>query len=293
MTRKHACLVTLVLLAFTTVLVPVAEARYYHPTLGRWITRDPINDVSVSNNDALSQEAVAQAKQATFEKIYAGELEQHYSLALHGYHLVMSGIDRDAGIRIYEQESAEIKRLLSRLDRPGWAWPVILYHSGANIYQYVGSAPVDRTDPTGLIGLPKINWSKVIDNPLFRFVECFGKCVEAGNNQAAKWAEKHAAATAAVAVAETAAAIGSIPLKKGVVMPGQEETKSLARTLAVRGGWGAALPAATAIGRYGHWGVVGTAIGVALGELGLEAFCAAKCAECTNFDMNEYLDSPP
>jgi len=41
MTRKHICLAALVLLALVTILVPFAYARYYHPTLGRFINRDP------------------------------------------------------------------------------------------------------------------------------------------------------------------------------------------------------------------------------------------------------------
>ena len=41
MTRKRTGLATLTLLAFGTILVPFAEARYYHPTLGRFINRDP------------------------------------------------------------------------------------------------------------------------------------------------------------------------------------------------------------------------------------------------------------
>ena len=41
MTGKRLCLATVVLLALATMLVPFAEARYYHPTLGRFINRDP------------------------------------------------------------------------------------------------------------------------------------------------------------------------------------------------------------------------------------------------------------
>jgi hypothetical protein len=41
MTRKQICLAALVLFALVAIPVPFAHARYYHPTLGRWITRDP------------------------------------------------------------------------------------------------------------------------------------------------------------------------------------------------------------------------------------------------------------
>ena len=41
MTRQRICLAALVLLALLAILVPFAEARYYHPTLGRFINRDP------------------------------------------------------------------------------------------------------------------------------------------------------------------------------------------------------------------------------------------------------------
>jgi len=41
MTRKQISLAALVLFALVAILVPFAEARYYHPTLGRFINRDP------------------------------------------------------------------------------------------------------------------------------------------------------------------------------------------------------------------------------------------------------------
>ena len=41
MTGKRLCLGILVLLALAATLIPVAHARYYHPTLGRFINRDP------------------------------------------------------------------------------------------------------------------------------------------------------------------------------------------------------------------------------------------------------------
>jgi hypothetical protein len=42
MTRKHTCLTTLIFLALATLFTSVVEARNYHPTMGRWVSRDPI-----------------------------------------------------------------------------------------------------------------------------------------------------------------------------------------------------------------------------------------------------------
>jgi hypothetical protein len=41
MTWKQFCLTTLITFALVAILVPIAHARYYHPTLGCWISRDP------------------------------------------------------------------------------------------------------------------------------------------------------------------------------------------------------------------------------------------------------------
>jgi len=264
--------------------------RYYHPTLGRWASRDPIGGmVPAGMSDSLSLEAVITARSMVVGAIYGEVFEtrerQMRWLVVGGFPQIL----RHA--RTIAHLEGELRELEDGLPSGDETWPAVSYSSGLNLCEYGRSRVVSVWDPTGLM---ELSWTdkilaKINDLPGIDYLECVCKCINGGNDKAAKFVEKHAKEAAAVAAAEVAAAALSTPLAKGgFVPPGGEPRTSLATKIAVRTGMGStptAFAAMRTLGRTGHYGVAVTAVGVGLSELGLELWCAYRCARDTNFRL--------
>jgi len=263
--------------------------RYYHPTFGDWTSRDPAGDMVPDHIfDSFSLKAVETARTAAFDAIYGGaigaQLDRLRWLTTGG---MLNMLANAPVIAVVEDE---VGRLAATMPLTHNAWPLASYHGGLNLYEYGRSRALNVRDPTGL---KELSWSerilaKLNNLPGLDYLECVCKCVNAGNEKAAKYVEQHAKEAAAIAAAEAAAAAASTPLQKGFAPPGQEQTTSLATKIAVRTGMGSvptAYAAMRVLGRFGHYGVAGTAIAVGLAELGLEGWCTYMCARDSNFRL--------